>query len=82
MIIQKDNWQDEIGIKILLESEAWRFVSNKAYFGLYNKSGEEKAYKFKVTEIKEEDILPEDLKDKFLFFEEIFINKDEAAMVS
>jgi len=42
----------------------------------------EKTYKFKVTEIKEEDILPEDLKEKFLFFDEIFANKDEAAMIS
>jgi len=46
----------------LLESEAWRFVSHKAHFGLYNKSGIERTYKFRVTEIKEEDVLPPEIK--------------------
>ncbi|CDW84668.1 sam-dependent methyltransferase [Stylonychia lemnae] len=82
VLIQKEDWKQDSGIKVLLESEAWRFVSNKAHFGLYNKSGQDQIYKFKLTEIKEEDILPVELKDKFIFFEELFNSKEEAAVVS
>lgn len=84
MTVSLENTHDlsNSGIKVLLESEAWRFVSAKAHFGLYNKSGLERSYKFSVTEIKEEDLLPIELKDKYLFFEELFNSKEEAANVS
>lgn len=51
---------------VLLETESWRFISEKAYIGLYNFDPESNAkdYTFKLTEILEEDILPQDLKFK------------------
>ena len=35
---KEETKQDDL-ISIMLETEAWRFVGNKAHFGVYNKSG-------------------------------------------
>lgn len=34
----------ESSIKVILESESWRFISTKAKFGLYNTSGKARDY--------------------------------------
>jgi len=47
-----------------LDTEAWQFASAKAHFGLYNKSGIDQQYSFFVKEVKEEDLLPEDIRTK------------------
>ena len=49
---------------ILLETESWRFISEKAHIGIYNFDPENnsKHYVLKLTEILEEDILPKELK--------------------
>lgn len=74
---------DDHGLKVIIESEAWRFISDSAHFGIYNKKSStaeqsqlKRKYKFKVSEIKEEDLLPQDIKEKFLFFESIFKGSD------
>jgi len=38
-------------IKVILESESWRFTSTKAKFGVFNSSGNPREYSIKLTEI-------------------------------
>jgi hypothetical protein len=61
-------------LRFFLESEDWRFVSNIAHIGVYNKLEEDLAREitFRITEIKEEDLLPEDVKMKYKLYDEIF----------
>ncbi len=40
-------------LRVVLESESWRFINTKARIGVYNKSGDTREYKVKVTELKE-----------------------------
>ena len=63
---------EDRGIKVILESESWRFIGTKAHFGLYNKSGSPKQYTFKLTEILEEDLLSAEVRDKFIFFDSLY----------
>ena len=66
------------GIHVLLETESWRFVSEKATFGIYNfdPSDNAKNFVFKLTEIKEEDLLTEELKPRYQLYETLFANVD------
>ena len=48
------NESDDKGIHLMLETESWRFISEKAHFGIYNSSGTEKEIEFKLIEIPEE----------------------------
>jgi hypothetical protein len=52
-------------IKVILESESWRFISSKACFGIFNKAQEVREYTVKVTEVPDIDMLPPDLKSKY-----------------
>ena len=63
-------------LNVVLESESWRFISTKARIGVYNKSGQSREYKVKVTELKEKDMLPDELKTKFMLFDSIFKKED------
>ncbi len=63
-------------LNVVLESESWRFISTKARIGVYNKSGKSREYKVKVTELKEKDMLPDELKARFMLFDSIFKKED------
>jgi hypothetical protein len=66
----------------LLETEAWRFVSDKAYIGIYNDDTTiaDRSYTIRVTEVKEEDLLSEDLKPKYQIYERVFQDIDAATV--
>ena len=68
-------------LRVILESESWRFISTKARIGLYNRSVQPREYKVKFTEIKEKDMLTEIMQAKFMLFDSIF-KKEDAAQVS
>ena len=68
-------------LRVILESESWRFISTKAKIGVYNKAGEPREYTVKVTEMQERDMLPPELKDKYSFFDSIF-RKEDASEIS
>ena len=72
---QKDVGEDH-GIKVLLETECWRFISEVAHFGIYNISGQEMEISFRLEEVPEENIMPYDLRDKNEIFEKIFEGTD------
>ena len=63
-------------LNVVLESESWRFISTKARIGVYNKSGKSREYKVKVTELKEKDMLTDELKARFMLFDSIFKKED------
>jgi hypothetical protein len=65
-------------IKVILQSESWRFVSRKAHIGLHNKRGDgsSRQYTLKLTELKEIDILPPEIRDRFLVFDNLFKRND------
>ena len=59
-------------MSVLLESEAWRFITDKVRIGIYNSAVpiEEPRYiSLKVEEIEEKNLLPDDLKKKLDIFE-------------
>lgn len=64
----------------MLETEAWRFISEKAYFGIYNSSKEPIDITFKITEIKEEELLTPELRKKYLIYEGVFQDIDAQAI--
>lgn len=66
--------EDPAGVGVLLETEGWRFMSQEASIGIY--SDKPCTIKARVTEIEEADLLPEDLKHKFLFFDKLFKDVD------
>jgi len=66
----------ESSLNVVLESESWRFISTKARIGVYNKSGKSREYKVKVTELKEKDMLTDELKARFMLFDSIFKKED------
>jgi hypothetical protein len=68
-------------LRVILESESWRFISTKAKIGVYNKAGEPREYTVKVTEMQERDMLPPELKGKYSFFDSIF-RKEDASEIS
>ena len=68
-------------LNVILESESWRFIGTNARIGVYNKSGSPREYKVKVTELKEKDMLPDDIKAKFILFDHIF-KKEDASLIS
>jgi hypothetical protein len=68
-------------IKVILESESWRFISTKAKFGVYNTSGVPRSYSIKVTEIQDFNMLPPLLKLKYQLFDSVF-NKADASQIS
>lgn len=45
-------------LRVILESESWRFISTKAKIAVYNKAEEAREYTVKVTEIQENNMLP------------------------
>lgn len=67
---------------MLIESECWRFVGERGKFGIYNTdpSRETREITFKVTEIKEELLIPQDIRNRFLLYESIFTAIDSAAI--
>jgi hypothetical protein len=46
-------------IKVILESESWRFISTKVKIGIY--TSDPKEYNVKITEIKDADMLPPEI---------------------
>ncbi len=48
-------------LKVILESESWRFISTKAYFGVFNLAKEPRKFTLKITEIEDVDMLPSEL---------------------
>lgn len=68
-------------IRVILESESWRFVGRKAHIGVYNKSGTPHPYTLKVTEMRDTEMLPPELLDKYMLFESIF-KRTDASQIS
>lgn len=69
------------GLKVILESESWRFISSIAHIGLHNKSGSTTDYTIKLTELKDLDMLPPSLQAKYEIFDNIF-KRSDASQVS
>ena len=68
--------EESAGIRVILESESWRFISHKAHLGLYNKSGRPREYTLKITEMKDSEMLPDSLRVRFEYFEKLFKRTD------
>ena len=68
---------EDKGINVILESESWRFMSDKAHIGIFNKSQDpDRQYTLKVTELKDHEMLPVELRDKFIFFDGLYSRQD------
>ena len=46
------------GIRVILESECWRFISSVFHMSVFNTSAEDRLYTVKVTELKDHEMLP------------------------
>jgi len=62
-------------LAILIESEAWRFISTACYIGIACRKPGTKL-SLKVTEILEEQLLPPKYFKKYTFFDEIYSKTD------
>ena len=60
------------GIRVIIESESWRFISHHAHIGIHNKSGKPEEYKVKITELKTHEMLPHDIRERYQIFDSIF----------
>ena len=72
--------EEDKGLHVLLETECWRFISEKAHFAIHNTSGKEKEITFRLKEIPEDSLLPEDLRTKNEIFTSIFSEVDAASI--
>jgi hypothetical protein len=69
------------GFRVILESESWRFVSTKVHIGLHNKCGIPRDFTIKITELKDIEMLPKELGEKYTIFDKIF-KREDATQVS
>lgn len=64
----------------MLETECWRFISERAHFGIYNNSDQPKEIEFKLKEVTEESLLPEDLRRRSEIFNSLFKEVDASGV--
>lgn len=64
------------GIRVILESECWRFISSVFHMSVFNTSPEDRVYRVKVTELKDCECLPPELQQRYSAFSELFSRDD------
>jgi hypothetical protein len=47
----QEDCQGTNSVKVILESESWRFISTKARIGVYSKADSSREFTIKVTEL-------------------------------
>lgn len=60
------------GIRVILESESWRFISHHVHIGIHNKGGgggKSRLYTVKITEMKTHEMLPQQIRDRYQVFD-------------
>jgi hypothetical protein len=61
---------------VILESESWRFISSVVHIGLHLKNSPPKEYTVKLTEMKDSDMLPQELRFRYELFNRYFDHSD------
>lgn len=68
---------DTDSINVILEGESWRFIGTKCSIGIYNVSSSDSiTYKIKLTEVLENELLPNEIALKYQIFDEIYSDID------
>jgi len=71
---------DDKCLRVILEQDSWRFIGTKMHIGLHTKTPRD--YTLRVSELKDNQILPPELRARFNLFETVFKTSEDASTIS